>query len=455
MNHRSVDPRRRTVLKALAAGIATPYSRVILVGIDLALAGCNASSGSTSANPAPTGSASSLSYAVVDTGQTICYGNTSPLSAAPASPGDPFYGQDAQFTGLQPAYQDNGDGTVTDLETGLMWVQARGSKLSWADAVAGASTCNVGGYGDWRMPTVKELYSLIKFTGDLGATDAASIPYIDTNYFAILFGDTNPNESTSVVGNRVIDGQDWTATKYVSTTMDGSETVFGVNFIDGRIKGYPVYVPATSSPNDKYVRYVRGTTVYGNNRYVDNGDGTVTDNATGLMWAQSDSGTGMNWEDALAWVQLQNAANYAGYSDWRMPNAKELQSIVDYDRSPDTTGTAAIDPVLQCTSIINEGGVTDFPWYWSGTTHVEYNTSNEAVYVAFGRALGWMELNGASCYSLYDVHGAGAQRTDPKSGALTDYLLGTNCDGTPMYGRGPQGDVVRINNYVRLVRGGQ
>ena len=83
----------------------------------------------------------------------------------------------------------------------------------------------------------------------------------------------------------------------------------------------------------------------------------------------------MNWSNALAWVQAKNAARYLGYSDWRLPNAKELQSIVDYTRSPDTTASAAIDPVFTCTQITNEANQADYPWYWSGTTHAQYNGS--------------------------------------------------------------------------------
>ena len=101
----------------------------------------------------------------------------------------------------------------------------------------------------------------------------------------------------------------------------------------------------------------------------DNGDCTVTDRATGLVWSQSDSGVGMDWASALAWVAAKNSSNYLGHSDWRLPNAKELQSIVDYGRSPDTTGSAAIDPVFGVTSITNENGKLDYPFYWTSTTH--------------------------------------------------------------------------------------
>jgi hypothetical protein len=147
---------------------------------------------------------------------------------------------------------------------------------------------------------------------------------------------------------------------------------------------------------------------------------------------------GMNWEDALAYIEQKNAENYLGYSDWRLPDAKELQSLVDYARSPDTTDSAAIDPLFNVTSITNEAGETDYPYYWSSTTHARVDGSGtSAVYVAFGRSLGTMdEVN------VIDVHGAGAQRSDPKDGDPVDY---------PAF-HGPQGDVQRVFNYVRLVR---
>jgi hypothetical protein len=147
---------------------------------------------------------------------------------------------------------------------------------------------------------------------------------------------------------------------------------------------------------------------------------------------------GLTWEEALAWVEQKNAESYLGYSDWRLPNAKELQSIVDYTRAPDTTHTAAIDPLFNVTAITNEAGQTDYPAFWSSTTHANQRNGRNAVYVAFGRAMGYWQ--GA----WTDVHGAGAQRSDPKSGDPAGWAEGN----------GPQGDAVRIENYVRLVRGG-
>ncbi|MCK7477912.1 MAG: DUF1566 domain-containing protein [Candidatus Moduliflexus flocculans] len=74
------------------------------------------------------------------------------------------------------------------------------------------------------------------------------------------------------------------------------------------------------------------------------------------MWTKGDSAQGLNWQEALAWVQAKNAENYLGHDDWRLPNAKELQSIVDYTRSPDTTSSAAIDPALHLHRRHQRGG---------------------------------------------------------------------------------------------------
>lgn len=378
------------------------------------------------------------SFPVVDTGQDTCYNNSGAITCPDS--GESFYGQDAQHTSNAPAYTDNGDGTVTDNISGLMWQQNPDSdgdgdidaddKLTYDEAVAGASTLDLGGYTDWRLPTIKELYSLILFSGidpsGYEGTDTSGLfPFMDTAFFDFAYGDTS-------AGERIIDAQYATTTKYVSTTMNGNETMFGVNFADGRIKGYPT-VNKTF-----FVIYVRENAAYGQNNFADNGDGTITDNATELVWGQYDSGTGLNWEEALAWVQTKNAENYLGHNDWRMPNAKELQSIVDYTRSPDTTSSAAIDPLFNVTPITNEAGQNDYPCYWSSTTHANRSevSGGFGVYVAFGRAMGYM--NG----TWIDVHGAGAQRSDPKSG---------DPDVWPT-GHGPQGDAIRIYNYVRLVR---
>ncbi|QDU32007.1 hypothetical protein KS4_00350 [Poriferisphaera corsica] len=381
-----------------------------------------------------------LTYPIVDTNQIRSFDNHSRISIP--SPNQPFFGQDANYTGLTPAYRNNKDGTITDLNTGLMWQQSY-QRATYQQALSGAAKCRTASHSDWRLPTIKELYSLILFSGtdpDPQASSSSSIPFIDDQFFDFSFGNTSRNE-------RIIDVQFWSSTQYTSTTMHGNKTVFGLNLADGRIKGYPKTSP--HNPNQKrLVRYVRSNPDYGKNHFIDNNDGTITDLATGLTWAKNDSDKPMTWQQALEYC---NKLNLADQKDWRLPNAKELQSIVDYTRSPDATHSPAINPIFNTTAIKNEGNKTDYPQFWTSTTHQSQRGGQAAVYIAFGRALGYMtsgppnqNRRSTSKTKLMDVHGAGAQRSDLKSGNPKDYP----------HGLGPQGDVIRIYNYVRPVRSG-
>jgi len=375
-------------------------------------------------------------FPIVGTNQTTSFDNSTTISIP--SVGDTFYGQNSNYPGTIPQYVDNGDGTVTDMITGLMWQQSFDhngdgeidvdDKLTYDEILDqfGDGSVSFGTYDDWRLPTIKEMYSLILFSGRDIAPESTSddnlTPFIDDQTFEFAYGNLD-------AGERLIDMQCATTTVYVSNEV--SETVFGVNFADGRIKGY-----GTSRPGegDKAFNYllVRGNTFYGRNNFVDNEDGTITDEASGLMWMQNDNGEGVLWQDALASAEDKE---FAGYSDWRLPDVKELQSIVDYTRSPAKTNSAAIDPLFNCTQITNEAGQADYPWYYSSTTHATMNSGGAAAYVAFGRSLGNM-------IGWIDIHGAGSQRSDPKTGNPDDFSEG----------RGPQGDAIRIFNYVRCVR---
>jgi len=368
-----------------------------------------------------------ITFPIVETGIIDFYNNTSIISDPSA--GQPFYGQDATYQDNNPSYTNNGDGTIADNVTGLVWEKDMGSKISYADAFNKADTMTLGGYRDWRVPTIKELYSLILFTGRV----KGAVPYemfIDSAYFNQPLGDIK-------IGERLIDAQTWSTTQYKSTTMNGDSTIFGVNFLDGRIKGYPKYAPGSNNtvPKTMYFRMVRGNVDYGINNFIDNEDGTVTDNATGLMWQKADDGNYRDWEDALHYAE--NLA-LASYSDWRLPNAKELQSIVDYTRCPDITNSPAIEPVFITTEITDPGGNSgQYPYFWTSTSHLDGNNPySGAVYIAFGEAQGKMNN------ILMDVHGAGAQRSDPKTGDFSSY---------PDF-FGPQGDVRYVFNYVRCVR---
>ena len=72
-------------------------------------------------------------------------------------------------------------------------------------------------------------------------------------------------------------------------------------------------------------------------RFVDNGDGTVTDLETKLIWKQTDSfqdtSKWNNWFRAQEYIQSLNIEKFAGYSDWRMPTLEEAESLHDENHS--------------------------------------------------------------------------------------------------------------------------
>ena len=119
--------------------------------------------------------------------------------------------------------------------------------------------------------------------------------------------------------------------------------------------------------------------------YADNGDGTVTDNRTGLTWEKKTNANVNNnytWQGALEYVNELNAMNggagFAGHNDWRLPNIRELLSIVDYSRF-----NPSIHPIFGPTS-----GILNFVRYWSSTSWAAFYPEANAWSVDFADAYG-------------------------------------------------------------------
>jgi hypothetical protein len=357
-----------------------------------------------------------ITYPIVDTNQGTCYDNST-LIDCPMSESSSFFGQDAQYTGNTPSYTDNGDGSITDNVTNLVWTQSVSTyAMPWSDASTYCESLNTAEIEDWRLPTVKELWSIRDFS--------QGMPWVDTQYF-YLVGDGSDNAQH----------HSWTSNPYLVVSDYQNEQVqddpsWIVNDWSGHIK---------AMSGNRFVRCVSAEEgVYGVNDFVDNHDGTISDNATGLMWSKDDNGEAINWEAALNYAK---DANLAGYNDWRLPNAKELQSLADY---------SGIFPVLDSTvfnltELTNTvydsetGNVIDtqltYPFYWTNSSNPITSDDDS---VEGGNIYAWLLASGYNPdTSGYDLHGAGSIVFDTKAEEVSD-----------------GSDVEIFYHYVRLVRGG-
>jgi hypothetical protein len=100
--------------------------------------------------------------------------------------------------------------------------------------------------------------------------------------------------------------------------------------------------------------------------YTDNGNGTVTDNVTGLMWHQAVPAGMITWDQAKAYCPT---LALAGHADWRLPKRIELVSLVDFGRS---------SPAINTTYFPG----TPSDWFWTSSTSA--GSSSLAAYVDFG-----------------------------------------------------------------------
>ncbi len=370
-----------------------------------------------------------------DSGQRNCYSDSSEISC-PAE-GEPFFGQDAQYRGLERSYTklasggnelpdsatfDDGWIMTKDNVTGLIWevktddgsIHDKDNRYTWCDTnpdtnggsqgvcgagndtqdfIDGLNSAGFGGYADWRLPTLKELSTLV---------DSSIVypgPNIDTAYF--------PNTMSCNY---------WSST----TVTFGYNSAWRVYFYEG-------WISNSTKSYGYYVRAVRGGESDGQIRFIDSRNGTITDTATGLMWQKCSMGQQWDaetegcdgsadrytWESALEECET---LNFAGYDDWRLPDRSELQAIVDY---------SIYGPSIIETYFPN----TESYYYWSSTTDANRNydawrvSFNSGLVFNYNKSDSWYvrAVRGVPC-GLLDYRIAGYARdfaTDsPLSGAV-------------------------------------
>jgi len=270
---------------------------------------------------------------ISDTNQTLCYDQSSIIDCP--GPDDAFYGQDASYIINPPLFTKLnalGDSLpisssqwtmVRDENTGFIWetktddqsIHDHHNIYSWYSSNVTSSSNFPGytnyntnteffieslnqsayaGYSDWRLPSIKELRTIIDYSNPVNASFHHYFPY----------------------GNDVFY---WTS----ESDLDGSFSAWGIYFSNG-------YYGTRYKSKSHHIRAVRGTEMNTSGRFFMNNDETVVDTQTGLMFSTITSHDQMNWENALIYSEQ---LTHAGFTDWRLPNIQELTSILNFSKS--------------------------------------------------------------------------------------------------------------------------
>lgn len=223
-----------------------------------------------------------------DTGQTQSFTDTP--------------GEDSDFNQNPPLFMINGDGTATDMVTGLMWQQNDSGEMTIEAAEAYCQNLVLGGYSDWRMPSAQEAFSILHH--------GFQNPPLDLSVF------TNTGAEYWWTGERQTNNPD----KVWVTNAGGG--------IGNHPKGETISAGGTKKFHVRAVRDVAPPPMIFT-QFTD-ADSIILDHLTGLEWQRFAIPDSMTWENALVYAEH---LELQGKSDWRLPNIKELESLNDETQS--------------------------------------------------------------------------------------------------------------------------
>lgn len=272
----------------------------------------------------------------------------------------------------EPRFTENGDGTVSDHLTGLMWLQNGNclGTLSWQAAVNAVAALNDSlesskcdqlraKYDDWFLPDILQLEALFNSEQPYAHDWLNQWGFIDVYPGAYWSATTSPNPYTGWLLH-----------------FDTGEVINA-----GKVeKAYVLLArreqvgEGTPLPETELGKMEAGE------RFVDNGDGTITDTITQLMWLKDGGCTGTaDWQSALDTVHSLNAGTGAfqcqglqvSYDDWALPNRHQLRSLM----SPERDLPALVD---------DHPFVDVQPFYWSSTTGAAHPQKAYELFVGSG-----------------------------------------------------------------------
>ena len=242
---------------------------------------------------------------VFRTGQTISY----------VYGDDGYYQKGAPWP--SPRFESLGSGTVRDNMTGLIWGEGVVvPSSSWSLALSSAAAVTMGGYNDWRVPNRFELQSFFHY-GESSQVTWLKPPFLNTLVDSEHLTSTVSAQDSVNIWACVFDENK------ITTFNSGSG--FNVRVVRGSSKVIPVTGQTVSYATGDDGYYQEGVP-WPVPRFVANGNGTITDKLTGLMWEQSPPGSpSESWGDAIAYAE---SLVLGGHGDWRVPNVNELTTLI-------------------------------------------------------------------------------------------------------------------------------
>ena len=204
--------------------------------------------------------------------------------------------------GIQPltpsALTDNGDGTVSDGFTHLMWTKDVDSSVGYV-----CSNTKLGGFGDWREPSRTELYSIVDWNAVVAADTYSAAMLVAPLAYHSASGPPNAGEWTGFGSG---------ATKWVIGFTNGASSL--------------VAGSGSSKAAERCVRVLQPETIATNRFTVNASAGTVLDTVTLLTWTQAEASGSLTTQSAASAYCTALGTDGGG---WRLPNIRELASIVD------------------------------------------------------------------------------------------------------------------------------
>jgi hypothetical protein len=290
-------------------------------------------------------------------------------------------------------FLDNGDGTVNDTLTGLVWLKDAGCLApgAWATALSEVAALKSGqcGLGDgstagqWRLPNLNELASLVDASSSAPAVTGpfanlpgaapGSVYWTSTPYWQGAGSATFSAWAIRLSDGRYVNGNDANGSNVMASASNGVWAVKGASGAAVTLMSTGAIVPFGAADD---ATLALGAPIP-QSRMVDNGDGTVTDTVTGLVWLKQADCISATWSGALAAI-AQLGSGQCGLADgstagqWRMPNRAEMQSLEDRGQNNhalyfDETFTTAFPNAIPTQSAIFVS-MPEFQYYWTSTT---------------------------------------------------------------------------------------